>query len=200
VVSSIGSINAKYDWLFWLSENEVPPSLLKNNLFVYGKGKILDVRSQVLTGNEENGTSGEELNMYKMIENKGLDNSYAIWKNGYGESLLSKEKSRSVYYNYSRFNPQWNDLTWSNQFPQILYNLIYNERSHTQVISASDKRMVDEDQIQPTIVDEGKLFPKESLLRKIDLTKAFWMVAFILFLIERIVLYRSKKREVYGSF
>lgn len=200
VVGNVGSIPSKYDWLFWLSENAVPAGLVKSNLFVYGKGKVFNVHSRVLTGDIDDTAFDEPLNMYKMIENNGLDGSYPIWKNGYGETLLSKEKSRSVYHFYSRFNPQWNDLTWSNQFPQIIYNLIYDAKNGTEAtISASDKRAVDEIQIQPTIVDEGELFPKESLLRKIDLTKTFWIVAFILFLAERIVSYRSKKRELYGS-
>ncbi|MDB5192557.1 MAG: hypothetical protein JWQ96_2120 [Segetibacter sp.] len=197
IVGNANSIAKNYDWLFWLSENDLPIALVKNNVFVYEKGKVLNIHSTMLAGGEDGEGSVESLNVYKAIENKRVTNSREIWKNGYGEPLLVKEKSRRVYHFYSRLNPQWNDLPWSNEFPQIIYRLIYN--GNAPEVNQPDKRIVEDLQAQPTIVDEKEVFPKESLLQKHDLTKVLWVVAFIIFLIERIVSYKSKKREVYGA-
>ena len=48
------SMNAKkisenFNWLFWLSENDPPPAITKNNLFVYKIGKTLATFSSIIT-------------------------------------------------------------------------------------------------------------------------------------------------------
>jgi hypothetical protein len=134
-----------------------------------------------------------------MITQLDRGNEYAIWKNGYGETILSKEKgNHSVFHFYSRFDPQWNGLVWSEQFPQVIYELVFNEINHPKGMQATGKMVLDEQQIQPKVVDEALLLPKSGLLQKMDLTKPFWVVAFILFLFERIVSFRKKRREGYA--
>jgi len=196
VVNTPGDIPGKYDWLFWLSENTIPLPLLKSRVFAYAKGPVKNIHSGIVTGDV---SASEELPVFKMITQINPGNDYAIWKNGYGETVLSKEKGKhSVFHFYSRFDPQWNGLVWSEQFPQIMYELVFNETNYAKGMQATGKMVVDEQQIQPKVVDDALLLPKAGLLQKMDLTKPFWVAAFILFLLERIVSFRKRRRELYA--
>jgi hypothetical protein len=199
LVNNPESITGKYDWLFWLSENNLPPALLKNNVFMYEKGKMQYVHSPILTNDNINELTEEDLQVYKIIDNAVAANTYPIWKNGYGNALLSRKNLKdSIYYFSSRFDPEWNDLPWNGQFPQIIYNLVCHTTDDTNRIDLSDKRMIDEQQIQPAIINEQLILPKKELLQKTDLAKYFWIAAFIIFALERFITYRKKKGVVYG--
>ncbi|MDQ3683812.1 MAG: hypothetical protein M3352_12190, partial [Bacteroidota bacterium] len=197
VVSNVERITGNYDWLFWLSENEMPPSFAKGKVFMYEKGKVFNVHSNIIISGNLHNYSSEDLQLFKMIENKSSENFYPVWKNGYGDALLNKSND-SVYHFYSRFNPQWNSLPWSNEFPQIIYKLVFDETDGEHVNDQLDKRIIDAQQIQPAIVDEKEILQGESLLDKNELTNIFWLIAFILFITERVLTFHKKKREVYG--
>jgi hypothetical protein len=194
VVTNVERIFGKYDWIFWLSENEMPSSFAKGKVFIYKRGKAFNVRSNIIISDNY---SSEDLQLFKMIENKNSEILYPVWKNGYGDALLNRSND-SVYHFYSRFNPQWNSLPWSSEFPQIIYNLVLDEKHGINAIDQFDKRIIDEQQIQPVIVDEKEILQKESLLEKNELANIFWFIAFILFVTERVFTFHKKKREVYG--
>lgn len=128
VAGSIQNIPSTYDWLFWLSEDAVPAPLLKNNVFVYESGKSQKKYSVIIT--DDKTSDNKPIALYGMFENNTPDtsSSQTIWKNGFGDAVLRREiKDATIYRFYNRFNPQWNDLPWSNQFPQIIYDLIYKK-------------------------------------------------------------------------
>lgn len=156
------SITEDHDWLFWLSENSVPAPLRKRNLFVYEQGKVRQIFSNMVTGNKAGETSGEDVQVFKMVEEKPVKNAYPVWKNGYGDALLSRENTTApVYRFYSRFDPQWTDLTWSSRFPGLIYELLLSESKNARSIKTSDKRIVDERQIQPEVISEGPMLRKK---------------------------------------
>lgn len=195
VVRTLEGIPSTYNWLFWLSDSPVPPSLIKNKIFVYQQGKPKDVHSVMVTGNVPT-YSGGTIPVYKIISQTGAENSFPVWKNGYGDAILSKD-SLDVFNFYSRFDPQWNGMVWNDQFPAIIYALVFGEDDN-MAMSNEDQRVIAEQQLRPALVAEEDMFHKQGLIRQTDLSTAFWFIAFLLFLLERIISSRKKKGEVYG--
>jgi hypothetical protein len=194
--SIIGNAQAipESNWLFWLSENEIPSTFKTNNTFIYQKGKVQKAYSTVVTG--EANTS-DVIASFNTIENNPGKETSIVWSDGFGKPVLTKETS-NVYHFYSRLNPQWNDLAWSNQFPEVLYDLLYPKKKDSEISISADKRLIDQQQIIPTSLQETSL-PKQELLDRTDLTKALWIIAFILLLAERMISFRRKKFELSGS-
>ena len=194
IVTNVQAI-PESNWLFWLSENEIPSALKTNNSFIYQKGKVQQAYSTVVTGKVN---TVDAIASFNTIESKPAVEKSIIWSDGFGQPLLTREKTKDVYCFYSRFNPQWNDLPWSNQFPEVLYNLLYPKKGDSGIALLADKRLIDQQQIIPTSSQESSL-PKQELLQRTDLTKALWIIAFILLLAERIISFRRKKFELSGS-
>ncbi len=200
-VNNVRSIPANCDWLFWLSEENIPASLNRNNVFVYEKGKVQNVRSSVVFKDRAEATMIEGVPLFKIIQpiSTRLASTDAIWKDGFGNPLLALEKKdASVYHFYSRFNPQWSDLTWSAQFPQMIFDLLFQTNKNLNQVDEADKRIIDVTQIQPAIFAEETVVPKQNLVDRKDLSRFFWLLALILFVVERIVSSKAKKEEVYG--
>ncbi|MCW3088283.1 MAG: hypothetical protein JWQ78_1669 [Sediminibacterium sp.] len=194
-VSRIELIPANSDWIFWLSETQVPAVVSAKNLFTYEKGSTREMHSTLLTGDQSNG--GDNTGIYKMIEPAQPANGFPVWKNGYGHPLLSKESGKNNRYHfYSRFDPQWSGLVWSGQFPQLIYDLLF---ATAPVIPATvDTRRIDAQQVVPAIVSEKELLPKQFLTDRVDLTKLCWLAAFVLLLVERLLSYRNRKGGAYA--
>jgi hypothetical protein len=182
-------------WIFWLSETEMPSSFNTDNSFIYQKGKVQKAYSAIAT---EETNSPHAIASFNSIVNKPSTQASIVWSDGFGQPLLTKEATNNVYHFYSRFNPQWNDLPWSNQFPGLVYSLLYPDQKDSEITIAADKRLVDPQQIVPTSSRQPTL-PKQELLARTDLTKALWILAFILLLAERIISFRRKNLQNSGS-
>lgn len=194
VANKVQAIPPNSSWLFWLSEEAVPNFLLSRNMFVYKKGKVKDVFSTVSCNNK---TSEASATIYKTIENSNQIRNKSVWKDGYGNALLSIEKSTApAYYFYSRFNPQWNDLVWNNQFPEMIYHLLFDNQKDVKNVSI-DKRRIDPRQLKPHVVNPADLISKQSLHVKTELRIALWTIAFVVLLIERTISFRTKKKETH---
>lgn len=201
VVNDLQRIPAHYNWLFWLSEETISTSFLRNNVFLYEKGKVSNQHAVIIPNNKVSSFATDDILLYKSI-GAGVNNSIfykTIWENGFSAPVLKVQKKNGLIYRfYSRFNPQWNDLVWSNQFPEIIYNLIFPEEENSLLADASDKRILDSTQIQPTIIASESFRQKQDLTAKKDLSKIGWIIAFVLFFLERILAHQLKKEEVYG--
>ncbi|MDQ6814778.1 MAG: hypothetical protein M3040_13660, partial [Bacteroidota bacterium] len=199
VITDVQHIAADRGWLFWLSEETIPASLVKNNVFLYEKGKVENIHSTLITKDKADETVTADITLYKSVLANTLEaNTFPIWKNGFGEAVLSVQKEKAtVYHFYSRFNPQWSDLPWSPQFPQIILDLILPIAAQSKETNGLDKRIIDVTQIQPVITRDDGIRAKQDLLNREELSKIFWIVAFALFLLERVVSSNTKKEEVY---
>ncbi len=200
VVSSLRNIPDDYTWLFWLSEETLPTSKIKNNVFLYEKGKVENLHSKIVTEDKAALTANEDIALYKFIRASSMFDGIGktIWKNGYGEPVLNIQKQNVlIYHFYSRFNPQWSDLTWSSSFPQIIYNLLFSKEKNTVETDEADKRIMDSSQIQPVIIQQGNNVSKQNLIDKKDVSKVFWIIAFILFFTERIISFIRSKAKMY---
>lgn len=191
VVNNIANIPAGSDWLFWLSEDKLPSSVAKNNILVYEGGKSENIHSALITDSKAVLTANEPVALYQYIPNKAV--AYTpVWKNGLDEPVLSiQDSSTNIYHFYSRFNPQWNNLVWHPAFPQLLYNLLYGEKDNVAIVM--DKRMMDASQMQPSFIKEEKKNNQKVLHDQKDLSQAFWLAAFFLFLLERVIAFKQNK-------
>ncbi len=190
LINDTSSIKPGLDWLFWLSEK--PFSLQKHpaNLFIYAKGKEQLINSFITTAGTAS-INNEPIHLSRLISTSN-NNDEVEWKDGFGHVILSHEKAgNNIYRFHSRFNPEWNDLTWSSAFTEMIFDLLIKNDLRTK---SFDKRTVDESQIQPIILKDGKTFDKEKFVEKTDLSKLCWLIAFVVFCIERFILLNPYKR------
>jgi hypothetical protein len=180
-VTDATHIPADTEWLFWLSEKSLPAGQQANNVLVYAGGKA-EKTNTTFTTTENNAL----FHVYTIIP--GTNDLNAVWSTGNGNILLGKDPAKNIYRFYSRFNPQWTDLVWSEQFPEIIHTLIGNP-----AIDAPPAPSIDEKQVLPETVEENNLLPKAFLQQRSDLSGIFWILAFILFLAERSFTYYSKR-------
>lgn len=197
VVKNVSEIPAKHDWLFWLSEQPVPAAHLSENVFVYEKGKQQANRSWI-TFNNENGAAGEPIELTQYIQNNtaATSNLQTLWADGYGNPLLSVNgETNKVYHFFSHFNPSWSGLVWSREFPALLHRLLFN--NYQTSVYPLDKRMIDANQFQPGLSNSSRT-GEEKFVETIDLANLFWLLAFIVFCMERFFSLSVKKEVANG--
>jgi hypothetical protein len=192
VVADVSAIPPNYNWLFWLSEDTIPGDLKKGNLFKYEPGIVKKQFTPFIVTPGTALTVNQPIAQYQAIVNdEKRPQSIPVWKNGFGECILSKEGDESALFRfYSRFNPQWSDLVWSSEFPALIQGIVFPEKTGEQV-NGPDKRVLDPQQIMPSFAKENTV--KQPLLSTIDLTKQLWLLAFLLFAAERLLSHYSKK-------
>jgi len=189
VTANLSQISQQQSWLFWLSNDVMPANVKAQNIFVYEKGKEEDVHSWVKADAAQSSTQA----LYKRVTNQD-SGSNVIWSDGFGRPLLAKKLN--TWHFYSRFDASWNDLPWSHDFPQMIYSLLIND-SLTVNIAAKDKRIIDDDQLQPATEKENIASSKQTNFR-VDISNITLLLAFIVFFIERIISSGTKKERVYA--
>jgi hypothetical protein len=118
-------IPARQDWIFWLSDQKVSPALLQksSNVFLYETGKAGSMDSWINTGKGSIAAGGEQPGLYKLIATKN-STGRPVWRDGFGNPVLSMDKRghTTVYRFYSRFDPSWNDMVWTDAYQPKRYN------------------------------------------------------------------------------
>ncbi|WP_448697426.1 BatA domain-containing protein [Mucilaginibacter sp. AW1-3] len=192
------SIPGTPDWIFWLSERKIPEAYItgKSNVFEYETGKAENIRSEI------NFPGEVKVPLYKHIA--GAPNTITpLWRDGFGSVVLGEEEGTrtSVYHFYSRLNPGWNDLVWSDKFPKVMLDLIMNQSVESfskSVKFTNDRRIIADAQLLPDMTgsDEHHIQTKPNDVT--DLSKAVWLVLALIFLIERWLAHKTKPVENYG--
>lgn len=181
------------DAVFWLANTEVPGSISKNLktnavLFKYAPGKTIAENSFISFGNTPIGDASSARILKRTT---GKARGQILWEDGFGEALLTLQQQQQVheYTFYSRFNPQWTDLVWKDQFVEVLFPLLYGQTNITFGFET-----------QPTIaqVNEQPFASFESsknntvlISPRVNLDKYLWILAFLVFLAERWLTYRK---------
>lgn len=184
-----------YDWLFWLSDEIIPQKFLKNNVLMYMKGEARQMNSSLVANEETQLSVADGIRLYQSV---GYDSStlYAVWKNGYGETLLSRKKdSAIVYHFYSRFHPQWTDLVWKGAFPQVIYHLLFDGLQNNDTIDSKDLRVMSDVQILPQTTLATKSGNTRSKTTQKDVSNNLWIGLFVIFFTERFVSFRLNARN-----
>ncbi len=191
-----GKLPPGQDWLFWLSPRPVPADINAKNIFEYADGKEADAQTWLVPQyNFAPGRNAIEVNK-ELMADKTTGNEEALWRDGLGNVVLSRETEPVNRYRFfGRFNPSWNGLAWSIRFPQLLLELLVPENNTAPI---KDSRMIDTAQMQPLEPKDAagsKLLAKPST----DVSNFLWLVAALIFLLERTVAHRNKKERVYAA-
>ena len=180
--------------IFWLSETAIPSKIAPLDLFFkYEKGNIEVINSKLNLSPSMSSIEKEGIKLFK--RNAYPENSiggFSVWEDGFGKPILDlkMENKLSVFHFYSRFNPDWNELVWSNDFAKALIPIIIPEQ-HASEIHPSDKRSVRQNQIAPSFIKEsGKASAKNTESQK-SLKNQFWLALISIFVLERYLTFRN---------
>ena len=180
-------IPSRPNWLFWLSAKPMNKQLQCDNLFIYENRKISRSNSWI-----EAGASGKKIELYK--SNSANEKGFAIWEDSFGNALLSlkSQSGRNQYSFYSRFDPAWSDLVWSDEFPKMMLKLIVGA---ADPYTKYDKRILSNQQIVPVITNE-RTISIGKVTNHIDLSRYIWLLLALLFFAERWFAHRNNSKPV----
>jgi Aerotolerance regulator N-terminal len=176
-----GQIPAHQNWIFWLSQKPINGSSAQNcdNLWRYEAGKIMDVNSSINDG--ERSLSTQNIALYRSV----IGNTYGqmLWHDGFSNPVLSLERHQhtNTYHFYGRFDPSWNNLVWSDDFPKMLLRLIVDDPG---LNNKYDRRVTDQKQLLP-LMDKGAHATTGKITDRIDLSHYAWLVLVLIFVMER---------------
>jgi hypothetical protein len=179
------------DWLFWLSDAPVNIGLVKSskNVFKYESGKVVSTASWI-DAESALFNANKNIALNKLIVS--TDKNETVWHDGFGIPVLDKkmQKNANIYRFYSHFNPNWNDLVWSDDFPRMILKLINN--NIYQQPEKFDKRILTNQQIQPIQIKQATEVASVNPVEQVDISKYFWLLVIILFVAERILSHKTK--------
>ena len=188
ISNTIEALPEKTRWLFWLDDDAISKEITAENIFRYEAGKEAAATSFM----QANDITEQPVTINKrIIADSVHSTSPVLWKDGFGNALLSKENNNGVivYHFYSRFNPQWNDLVWKESFPLVLLHLLFETEMNNINNAYTDVRSIDPQQIQPEFVRNNK---KITASATEDLATVFWIIIFLMFCAERIISLSTK--------
>lgn len=183
IVNKVAGLKTNPDWIFWLSEQPLPAEASAKHIFQYAKGKVQAVEAWIrVTGNAKIDEEPIELSRRIQVANAD-DNHTTIWTDGFGTPILTREKKNyDLYHFYSRFNPVWNEIPWSPHFAEMIFQLVMPSGD---IDNELDKRSISDLQAQPVMSKNQNRFDKEKFIKKCDLSKYIWLMAFLFFIVER---------------
>jgi hypothetical protein len=84
-----------------------------------------------------------------------------------------------------RWRPEWSEAAWDGRLPVILGRMLFGREGRGD----KDRRVIDPGQVAPARIASGGGIPDE----RVDLRPAVWGIVFVLFLLERIFVFRRGK-------
>jgi len=159
---------------------------------VYKTGNVVNANSWIKTTGAFSVTEQpHQIALYQLIS-EWATGDQLIWTDGFGRPILSRESQTNLYRFYTRFNPAWNDLVWSDDFPQLLYKLVF-KNSIKEINDQHERRKIDQEQLMSYNVTETHVAVNgDQPDTKTDLSHYFWLALVAVFLIERILAHRHK--------
>jgi hypothetical protein len=181
------------NWIFWLSEKPLDRRMVKkaNHVLTYETGGIVNKNSWIKTNGAFAVAGQHQISLFKLID-KNNTNEQIIWSDGFGNPVLSSEYMQpGNYHFYSRFNPAWNDLVWSDEFPQLLFKLIFNSNI-TEQNNRFERRTIDQKQLMPYHIAATNTISNDKIGLKTDLSRYFWLALIVVFIMERLLAHQNK--------
>lgn len=177
--------------IFWLSESTMPSQIKpKNILFTYKSGPIKNINTQ-LKLNQSAPNAG--IDLYKRINiSENEPSGFPIWEDGFGNPILYQTFTKSYIklQFYSRFNPDWNELVWSQEFTKALTYIILSNKKSSK-IHARDKRSVNMDQMLPLFTNDNKSSSDKNQSKETSVENQFWLALILVFMAERYLTFRK---------
>jgi hypothetical protein len=182
-------------WLFWLADKPVDAAVQKKaaNIFQYEAGKVGNANSWIKTNGRFAAGGEQNIALFKRIA--GADTTAnSIWQDAFGNAVLSATQSGQTnsYHFYSHFNPAWNNLVWSDEFPQLMFKLIVS-KNISEPGNRYDRRVMDEQQLMPYHSEETTIKTAEPVKQQTDLSRYFWLAMMVVFITERWLANKNKK-------
>ena len=176
---------------FWLSDEPVTANFksaidTNGTLFQYEKGKVIAENSFLNIG-------GKKIPLTKRIEAPKSLNK--IWTDGFGNSILARERNNNSnnFHFYSRLNPQWNQLVWDEVFVKALMPVVLDDEKAEDFgfenNPAEQRRFALN---QNGFNEVSKTATAINTTQNEPLGAIFWVIAFIIFVAERILSFRKK--------
>lgn len=166
-------VPSSQDWLWWLSDQQVPASVRAGETIAYATGEPQNSNAFI---------PGTGIKIFKRITT--TDTSAAIWKDAYGMPLLTRQRL------YTHLDPAWNGLVWSAEFPQWLLEILFPQKED----QSHDRRVIDPLQLQvPAPAPGTRVNAGISPVNTTRLDKLTWIILFLLFCVERYVALKTKK-------
>ncbi len=193
-ISNPAQLNANTDWLFWLSEKPISKTYINycKNILAYQAGKPIAVNGW-MSNVEPYATAVAEVNkvnLYKIISGAGGIRT-SVWKEASGQPVITstQQDSTQIYHFYSRFNPAWNDLVWSDTFPAWLLQLMQEPASN--ISNTDDKRMLSAQQYLPQTTTTAHTIASSNNVENNSLKRYFWLALLVVFSAERWLAHRK---------
>ncbi|WP_315822748.1 hypothetical protein [Paraflavitalea speifideaquila] len=164
-------------------------------LFQYDTGNAVTLASWQQEGALVTGETVHD-KVYQYIP--GKTNGIPVWTLANGQALLTvTEQDNKLVYRYKgRFNPSWGDMVWESGFVKTILPLVIPALSR---LNSEDLRIISDEQVIPPLdlendkdTNDGNWqAERQGWLRHNaqDLTTLFWVLLFIILLIERIYTY-----------
>ncbi|MVN90912.1 BatA domain-containing protein [Mucilaginibacter aquatilis] len=194
-VYNISAIPKNADWLFWLSDKPVGNASAQN-IFTYQSGKVTSINSWMSNAGRfaTSLADDDRTQLFKTItvaNTKGQP----VWQDGFGNPVLTKEQqgSNKLYRFYNRFNPAYNNLVWSSNFPAWMLQLMIDEKP---VNPAYDKRTLSASQYMPHVSTNKPASTTAKITETTSLSRYFWLALIIVFATERWLANRKPKPSV----
>ncbi|HVU57401.1 MAG TPA: BatA domain-containing protein [Puia sp.] len=172
-----GRLDGPADWVFWLSAK--PLDIKGANIVSYEPGRETPVdtwiRGSDIPVEKEAGQSRQWL---------------PVWTDGFGRPLLALEETDGGrrYHFYSHFDPTWNGLVWSRDFPVRMGELLLPDAP----TKGADRRVIDSAQVTPSGGDNGQR-GNPVMETSIDLSNLGWLLVFLTLAAERILSFKRAK-------
>lgn len=187
------------DWVFWLEETPVPADRYSTNVLSYAAGNPQQLASVILPGD---GSLFAAVEVNKLIIKKdSIDQIDDVrWCDGFGHPVLTarQQGGQMQYKLYTHIDPSWNELPWSDNFPLILYGLLYADYATNNLADVKDKRLIDPAQAMPAILSSKQYNARPIRERITPLAGICWLVAFVLFFLERCLSFYHSKLKANG--
>jgi hypothetical protein len=188
---STKNIPSDQNIVFWLSESGIPNQLKpKNTLFTYKSGDVKNVNSQLKL---KQSAPNVNIELYKRINiSENEASGFPIWEDGFGNPILYQELTKDYVklQFYSRFNPDWSELVWSQEFPKALTHIILSNNKSSKIHSL-DKRKVNPAQMAPLFLNRSKSFTNKSQSKEKSLENQFWLAFILIFMTERFLTFKK---------
>lgn len=197
--TAVADIPGQQDWLFWLDDEMPVANKGAKNMLLYAKGEMIKRTSYILPAVEP---SFAAVDLYRSIVEKDSAKLFfdARWQDGYGHPILSvqQQNNSACYWLYTHIDPAWNDLPWSDNFPTILYQLLYKDHLPKTWSDTTDKTIIDHVQAMPDTMTSIELGIKPAIFVATKLAGLCWLMAFVLFFAERSLSFYHLKKNTDG--
>jgi len=182
--------------VFWLDDQKPPVDLLpslssRGILFQYDTGAVVNTASW-LSSDYQPFRADLNSKLYRYAAGDGEGKPLYTLANGRPLLTAEEKDGKRILHFKSRFNPQWSDMVWEENFVKFLLPWVMPEQG---LATTADIRRVDNEQVVPQQIAAANTTNTNRAegLKGNDLSPVLWILAFICFIAERLLAHRQKQ-------